>query len=145
MPNVREVQANAKEKFTILDNVFAIYILLCPFPIAAFYYPFVYDRYIFVFAYSIAVYNYYFHAIFIYFKLFIPHFTIINKIYILFLFAFIPLFSLYGIRTNQFTKFGIISTLILFIITLIFNYLQSRLTKNEEGLPIPKPQPPNED
>ena len=82
MPNVREVQANAKEKFTILDNVFAIYILLCPFPIAAFYYPFVYDRYIFVFAYSIAVYNYYFHAIFIYFKLFIPHFTIINKIYI---------------------------------------------------------------
>ena len=68
MPNVREVQANAKEKFTILDNVFAIYILLCPFPIAAFYYPFVYDRYIFVLAYSIAVYNYYFHAIFIYFK-----------------------------------------------------------------------------
>lgn len=145
MPNVREVQANAKEKFTILDNVFAIYILLCPLPIAAFYYPFFYDRFLFVFVYSIAVYNYFLHAIFTCFKFFIPHFTIINKIYILFLFAFIPLFSLYGIRTNQFTKFGMIASLILFIIILIFNYLQSRLTKNEEGLPIPKPQPPNED
>ena len=152
IPGIPEPKANAKEIFSISDTFLYHYAIICPTIIACYLSPLIHTaetlddpKFLFVFAFGISMFCYIFFIAFTYFRFLLPCYNFLKKLIIFFLYPFIPYFIYHGVSTNHMLKYGFLFIFIWIAGSGLIKFILLDLPRNEDGIPLPRPQPPDED
>ena len=152
IPGVSEPKPNAKEKFTVSDTFLYHYAFICPIIIASYLLPLIHTseiiddpKFLFLFAIGTSLICYFIYISFTMLRFILPYYNFFKKLAISFLCLFIPYFIYYAASTNQMVKYIFITMFTWFASYGLLKFLVLDFPTNEDGFPLPRPQPPEED
>lgn len=142
MPNVREVQANAKAKSTILDNIFTAYVFICPLIIASYLAPLIHTaeviddlKFLFIFSYWVSLMGFMNYCLLLHFKFLLPHFLFFKNCFIILICFLIPPFTFYCTFSGQMLKYFFILLAEWIICLGLVKFILLDLPTNEDWNP----------
>ena len=151
VPGIPEPKANAKEKSTILDNIFTVYVFIYPIIIASYLAPLVHTaeviddlKFLFIFSYWVSLMGFMNYCLLLHFKFLLPHFLFFKNCFIILICFLIPPFTFYCTFSGQMLKYFFILLAEWIICLGLVKFIVLDLPTNKDGIPLPRPQPPEE-
>ena len=138
------VAKKQKYKYQNTKEDYAFYLIIFTFPLAYFLYklPFYYYTSLltctFYYALSIFCFFIWLHIFISNCRCLIPHFLLIQRLFICFCYFFIPLFTFYVNYNLLYERYLFIFTIFMFIPILLLNFFNKHLPRNAEGFFIHK-------